>query len=193
MKKIIVTAVLLFLNLTVLLGIIYPLLIGGLGHLFFRNQAEGSLVGKDGNIVGSRLIAQPYTGSRYFHPRPSASDYNTSASGGSNLAPSNRSLINAVRRRIGEAKKDDPMPIPLDMVQTSASGLDPDLSVAAALWQAPRVARARGIDETTMFAIIDRHTEHSLLGFIGEPRVNVLLLNLYLDERFGQGEINERE
>ena len=193
MKKIIVTAVLLFLSLTALLGIIYPLLIWGLGHLFFRNQAEGSLVGKDGDIVGSRLIAQPFTGSRYFHPRPSASDYNASASGGSNLAPSNLALIAAVRRRIGEAKKDDPAPIPPDMVQASASGLDPDISVAAALWQAPRVARARGIDEATMFVIIDRHMEQSFLGFIGEPRVNVLHLNLYLDERYGQGDINERE
>jgi len=193
MKKIIVTAVLLFLSLTVLLGIIYPFLIWGLGHLFYRNQAEGSLVSKDGNIVGSRLIAQPFTGSRYFHPRPSASDYNASASGGSNLGPSNRTLIDAVRKRIEEAKSDDPAPIPLDMVQASASGLDPEISVAAALWQAPRVARVRGIDETTLFAIINRFTEPALLGFIGEPRVNVLLLNLYLDERYGRGENNERK
>lgn len=181
MKKIIVTAALLFLNLTILLGIVYPLLIWGLGHLFFRDQAEGSLIGKDGNIVGSRLIAQPFTGSRYFHPRPSASDYNASASGGSNLAPSNRSLINAVRSRIDEAKKENPVPIPLDMVTTSASGLDPQISVAAALWQAPRVARARGIDEPVLLAIINRFTERPWLGFIGEARVNVLLVNLYLD------------
>lgn len=193
MKKIIVTAVLLFLSLTVLLGIIYPLLIWGLGHIFFRNQAGGSLVGKDGNIVGSRLIAQPFAGSRYFHPRPSASGYDASASGGSNLAPSNRALVDAVRRRIEEAGKDNPRPIPLDMVQASASGLDPDISPAAALWQAPRVARARGIDEMALFAIIKQHTEQSLLGFIGEPRVNVLLLNLYLDERFGRSDNNERE
>jgi K+-transporting ATPase ATPase C chain len=193
MKKIIVTAVLLFLSMTFLLGIIYPLLVWGLGHLFFRNQAEGNLVDMDGNIVGSRLIAQPFTETRYFHPRPSASDYNASASGGSNLAPSNRTLIDAVRKRIEEAKSDDPAPIPLDMVQASASGLDPDISVAAALWQAPRVARARGIDETALFAIIDRHTEPALLGFIGKPRVNVLLLNLDLDERFGRGDNNERK
>jgi len=181
MKKIIVTAALLFLNLTILLGIVYPLLIWSLGHLFFRDQAEGSLVGKDGNIVGSRLIAQPFTGSRYFHPRPSVSDYNASASGGSNLAPSNRSLTSAIRSRIEETKKENPVPIPLDMVTTSASGLDPHISVAAALWQAPRVARARGIDEPALLAIISRFTERPWLGFIGEARVNVLLVNLYLD------------
>jgi K+-transporting ATPase ATPase C chain len=187
MKKIIVTAVLVFLSLTVLLGIIYPFLIWGLGHLFLRNQAEGSLVARDGKIVGSRLIAQPFAGSRYFHPRPSAIGYDAAASGGSNLAPSNRSLINAVRSRIEEAKKGNPTPIPLDLVFSSASGLDPDISVAAALWQAPRVARARGIDETALFAIINRHKEPPLLGFIGEPRVNVLLLNLYLDEYYDRG------
>jgi K+-transporting ATPase ATPase C chain len=184
MKKIIVTAVLLFLSLTILLGIIYPLLIWGLGHLFFRNQAEGSLVGKDGKIVGSRLIAQPFAGSRYFHPRPSAIGYDAAASGGSNLAPSNLTLIRRVRMAVQGLPDGNPDPIPLDLVFASASGLDPDISVAAALWQAPRVARARGIDETLLFAIINRHKEPPLLGFIGEPRVNVLLLNLYLDEYY---------
>lgn len=187
MKKIIVTAVLVFLSLTILLGIIYPLLIWGLGHLFFRNQAEGSLVGKDGKIVGSRLIAQPFTGSRHFHPRPSAIDYDAVASGGSNLAPSNLALIRQVRMAIQGLPDSNPDPIPLDLVFSSASGLDPDISVAAALWQAPRVARARGIDEAVMFAIINRHREPPLFGFIGEPRVNVLLLNLYLDEYYDRG------
>jgi K+-transporting ATPase ATPase C chain len=193
MKRIIATAFLLCACLTVLLGVVYPLLVWGIGQVIFKDRAQGSLIVREGRVVGSRLIAQPFAGFRYFHPRPSAFSHNASASGGSNLAPSNRSLVEAVRRRIEEARKDDPIPIPLDMVQTSASGLDPDISVAAALWQAPRVARVRGIDETTLFAIINRFTEQALLGFIGEPRVNVLLLNLYLDERFGRGDNNERE
>jgi K+-transporting ATPase ATPase C chain len=179
--------------LTLLLGVAYPLLVWGIGQVIFKERAQGSMIFREGRVVGSRLISQPFAGSRYFHPRPSASGYDASVSGGSNLAPSNRALVDAVRRRIEEAGKDDPRPIPLDMVQASASGLDPDISPAAALWQAPRVARARGIDETVLFAIIKRHTEQSLLGFIGEPRVNVLLLNLYLDERFGRGDNNERE
>jgi len=191
MKRIIATALLLTACLTVLLGAVYPLLVWVIGRVIFKEQAQGSMIVREGRTVGSRLIGQRFAAPGYFHPRPSASDYNACASGGSNLAPSNRSLIEVVRRRIEEAKKDDPGPIPLDMVQASASGLDPDISSAAAIWQAPRIARARGIDETTMFAIINRHTEQPLLGFIGEPRVNVLLLNLDLDERFGRGDNNE--
>jgi K+-transporting ATPase ATPase C chain len=193
MKRIIVTAFLLTVCLTLLLGVAYPLLVWGIGQVIFKERAQGSMIFREGRVVGSRLISQPFAGSRYFHPRPSASGYDASVSGGSNLAPSNRALVDAVRRRIEEAGKDDPRPIPLDMVQASASGLDPEISPAAALRQAPRVARARGIDETALFAIIKRHTEQSLLGFIGEPRVNVLLLNLDLDERFGRGDNNERE
>jgi len=193
MKRIIVTAFLLTACLTVLLGVVYPLLVWGIGQVVIKNRAQGSLIVQEGRVIGSRLIAQPFAGSRYFHPRPSASGYNALTSVGSNLAPSNLALIADVRRRIEEAKKDDPVPIPPDMVQASASGLDPDISIAAAMWQAPRVARVRGIDETTLFAIINRFTEQALLGFIGEPRVNVLLLNLYLDERFGRGDNNERE
>jgi potassium-transporting ATPase KdpC subunit len=193
MKRIIVTALLLAAGLTLLLGLAYPLLVWGIGQIFFKEQAQGSMIVREGRTVGSRLIGQPFAGLRYFHSRPSASGYDASASGGSNLAPSNRALVDAVGRRIEAARNGDPRPVPLDMVEASASGLDPDISPAAAAWQAPRVARARGIDETTMFAIIKRHTERPLLGFIGEPRVNVLLLNLYLDERFGRGDNNERK
>jgi len=193
MKRIAITALLLTVFLTLLLGVVYPLVVWGIGQICFKEQARGSMIVREGRTVGSRLIGQPFAGPRYFHPRPSASGYNASVSGGSNLAPSNRALVDAVRRRVEEAGKDDPRPVPLDLVEASASGLDPDISSAAAIWQAPRVARARGIDETTLFAIIRRHTERSLLGFIGEPRVNVLLLNLYLDERFGRGDNNARE
>jgi K+-transporting ATPase ATPase C chain len=192
MKRIIATAFLLTVFLTLLLGAAYPLLVWGIGQLIFKERSQGSMVVREGRVVGSRLIGQPFAGSRYFHPRPSASDYNASASGGSNLAPSNRALVEAVHCRIEEARKDNPLPIPLDMVQASASGLDPEISPTAAWWQAPRIARARGIDEMALFAIIKRHTERSLLGFIGEPRVNVLLLNLDLDERFGRGDNYER-
>jgi len=181
MKRMLITPIVLFLSLTLLLGIIYPLLLWGIGNIFFRDQANGSLVLKGKEIIGSRLIAQSFTESEYFHPRPSTVDYNASASGGSNYGPSNFTLVNTIRHRIERLKNQNPAPIPIDMVMSSASGLDPDISLASALWQVPRVARARGIDEQTLVDIISRHAQRPLFGFIGEARINVLLLNIYLD------------
>ncbi len=191
MKRIITTALILFAVLTILLGIAYPLATWIIGTAFFRNRAEGSFIMHDGKPVGSALIGQPFSRPEYFHPRPSAVGYDASVSGGSNLAPSNPALTDQVKRRIAELEPENPASIPTDMVTSSASGLDPHISAAAALWQAWRVCRSRGIDEPAMVAIINRFTERPCLGFIGEARVNVLLLNFYLDEHSGRGEKNE--
>lgn len=176
-----------FLTMTVLTGVLYPVAVTGLAQLLFPRQAEGSLVVRDGEIVGSELIGQPFSDPRYFWPRPSATSgmpYNAWASGASNLAPTNRKLIEEVRRRADAwraAHPDRPGPPPPDLVTASASGLDPHISPAAALYQAPRVAQARGLPEDVVRQLVLRHTERPLWGFLGEPRVNVLLLNLDLD------------
>jgi K+-transporting ATPase ATPase C chain len=186
-KKILVTACIVFCSLTLLVGIVYPVLVWGIGNLFFRDKAQGSLVIHDGQIIGSLLIAQSFTEPQYLHPRPSTGDYNGTASGGSNYAPSNLVLVDAVRRRVDELKKESSSAVPLDMVMSSASGLDPEISIAAALWQVPRIAQARGIDEQTLVDIIYQHAQMPVLGFIGEARVNVLLVNTYLDDHFEEG------
>lgn len=180
-------ALVLFLLLTVLTGIAYPLLVTGLAQLVFPGRAAGSLVMRDGHAVGSALIGQSFSDPGHFWGRPSATapqPYNGTASTGSNLGPLNAALTDAVKQRIRTLRAADPgntAPIPVDLVSASGSGLDPQISVAAANYQAARVARARGLPEARVQALIAAHSEGRLLGVLGEPRVNVLELNLALD------------
>jgi len=173
---------------TVLTGIIYPLVVTGIAQTAFSHQANGSLIVKDGNSTGSELIGQPFSDPRYFWGRLSATapfPYNAAASSGSNYGPLNPALTEAIQARIDALKAVDPantQPIPVDLVTSSASGLDPDISVAAALYQVPRVARYRGLTEQQVHSLVDRFTEGRQFGILGEPRVNVLKLNLALDE-----------
>jgi K+-transporting ATPase ATPase C chain len=184
------TSVALLLIFTAVTGVLYPLLVTGIAQLVFPAQANGSLIVHDGKTVGSELIGQPFTGPRYFWSRPSATPgfpYNAGASSGSNQGPLNPALHEAVRRRIRDLKAADSLStqtIPVDLVTASGSGLDPHISIMAALSQVPRVARARGLSEEGVRSLVDRHTEGRQLGILGEPRVNVLLLNLALDREF---------
>jgi K+-transporting ATPase ATPase C chain len=181
-------AVSLLVVMTVLLGIVYPLVITGVSMVAFPRQAEGSLIRKDGKLVGSALIGQGFSDPKYFWGRPSATTpqpYNGTGSTGSNLGPLNPALIDAVKanaKGLHDADPDNARPIPVDLVTASASGLDPEISPAAARYQAGRVARARGIQPAQVEALIAAHVQGRLLGFIGEPRVNVLQLNLALDQ-----------
>lgn len=180
-----------FALLSALTGAAYPLLVTGIAQGLFPAQARGSLIERDGKQVGSALIGQSFSDAKYFWGRPSATGpmaNNASASSGSNLGPLNPALTDAVKGRIEALRAADPgnaAPVPVDLVTTSASGLDPHISVAAALYQAGRVARVRNLTAAQVRALIDRHTEGRLFGFIGEPRVNVLLLNLALDATRG--------
>ena len=189
MKTTLRASLVLFLALMLLTGIAYPLLVTGLGQALFPVQAAGSLLFRDGRPIGSALIGQHFAESRYVWGRPSATapmPNNAQASGGSNLGPSNPALLKAVEARIAVLRGVDPgntLPIPVDLVTASASGLDPDISLAGARYQAARVARARGLSEDDVLALIDRHARGGWLGFLGEPRVNVLALNLTLDGR----------
>jgi potassium-transporting ATPase KdpC subunit len=169
---------------TVMFGILYPLAITGLAHVLFPDRANGQLIERNGKVVGSRIIGQAFTGPGYFHPRPSSAGtgYDPTASGGSNLAPTNKALIERVKSDVEKLRAENATgPIPVDLVTTSGSGLDPDISPAAAEFQIPRVARTRGMKEEDVRAIVQRHTKGRDLGFLGEPRVNVLELNLELD------------
>ncbi|MEO8151932.1 MAG: potassium-transporting ATPase subunit KdpC [Rhizobacter sp.] len=187
MKTLIRPALSLFLVLTAITGLAYPLLVTGVARIAFPSQAAGSLLLKDGQPIGSALIGQSFTAPGYFWGRPSATGstpYDATGSGGSNLGPLNPALIDAVKARITALKAADPgnpLPVPVDLVTASASGLDPHISVAGADYQAARVARARGVAPETVQALIARHTEGRLLGLLGEPRVNVLAINLALD------------
>jgi len=180
-------AIVLLALFTLLTGIAYPLAVTSLAQAVFPMQANGSLMGQEGRIVGSALIGQPFDDPRYFWGRPSATapfPYNAAASSGSNLGPSNPALIEAVQARITALRAADPgndAPVPVDLVTASGSGLDPHISVAAALYQAPRVARVRGLNAEAVSQLVAQQAEGRQLGFLGEPRVNVLKLNLALD------------
>ncbi|HEY1469669.1 MAG TPA: potassium-transporting ATPase subunit KdpC, partial [Candidatus Acidoferrum sp.] len=172
---------------TIVFGLIYPLAVTGLSQLIFPRQANGSLVERNGQIVGSRLIAQGFTADKYFHPRPSAAGagYDATSSGGSDLGPTNKQLVDRVKQDVAKLEQENPgTPIPTDMVTTSGSGLDPEISPASAEFQLARVAKARGVSVDALRAVVARHTAARQLGVLGEPRVNVLELNLDLDENY---------
>ncbi len=171
--------------LTVLTGVIYPLTVTGLAQALFRDRANGSLISDNGEVVGSELIGQPFSDPRYFWGRLSATEYDAAASSGSNYGPTNPALLEAIQARIDALRAVDPdneEPIPVDLVTASGSGLDPHISIAAAQYQVSRVARYRGLSEDEVSALVDRFTEGRQFGILGEPRVNVLKLNLALDE-----------
>src|SRR5689334_13868693 len=180
-----VTAVLMTVVTTILLGLIYPLVVTGLAQVIFPDKANGQLIrAADGTVVGSRLIGQPFSTPGYFHSRPSAAGYDAGASTGSNLGPTSRKLIDRVKSDVEKLQAENPgKPVPIDLVTTSGSGLDPHVSLAAAEFQVPRVARERAMSETEVRSIVAAHTEGRQFGFLGEPRVNVLELNLDLDNR----------
>jgi len=189
-------AVVLIVALTVITGLIYPLAVAGIAETVFPYRAQGSLIERDGKVVGSALIGQQFTSDRYFHGRPSATNtpdpkdssktidapYNAANSGGSNLGPTSKALAERVKADVAKLKKENPTsPVPVDLVTTSGSGLDPDISPGAALFQVPRVAKARGLEEQRVRALVASQAGGRTLGLLGEPRVNVLVLNLALD------------
>jgi len=189
-------AIVVLVALTVLTGLVYPLVITGIAQVVFPRQANGSLVERNGKVIGSALIGQDFSSDKYFHGRPSATTtpdpkdptktiaapYNAANSGGSNLAPSNKVLIARVKGDLAKLQKENPgTPVPIDLVTTSASGLDPDISPAAALVQVPRIAKARNLPEDRLRRLVEDNTDDRLLALLGEPRVNVLALNVALD------------
>ena len=184
MKKHFVTSIMMTIVTTILLGLIYPLLMTGLTQLVFPRQANGSLITANGKIVGSHLIGQTFSSPGYFRSRPSAAGngYDAGNSSGSNLGPTNKMLVDRMAGDIQKAQAENPnTPVPMDLVTTSASGLDPHISPEAAAFQVPRIARERGISEADVSALVANHTEARQFGFLGVPRVNVLELNLDLD------------
>ena len=185
MKKNLLISILYTLATTVLLGILYPLAVTGLAQVFFHRQANGDLITAGDKIVGSHLLGQPFTAAGYFYSRPSAAGaagYDPTASGGSNFGPTNKMLIDRVTASVQQLQPTNPnTPIPADLVTTSGSGLDPDISPASSDFQVPRVAKERGMSEQDVRAAVAKHTKGRQLGFLGEPRVNVLDLNLDLD------------
>ena len=186
MKQNLRIAILMTLVTTVLFGLLYPLAVTGLGQLLFPSQANGGLITKNGQIIGSRLIGQPFSSDTYFHGRPSAAgaSYDPVSAGGgaSNLGPTNRQLLDRVKADVVKLHAENPhSPIPVDLVTTSGSGLDPDISPAAAEFQVPRVSRARRVSEAALRSLIAKHLLPRQLGSLGEPRINVLELNLDLD------------
>jgi potassium-transporting ATPase KdpC subunit len=189
-------AIVVLLALTLITGLVYPLAMTGIAQVIFSDQANGSLIRQNGKVVGSALIGQSFTSDRYFHGRPSATTapdpkdpsktvpapYNAANSGGSNLGPSNKALVDRVKGDIAKLQKENPgTPVPIDLVTTSGSGLDPDISPEAALFQVPRIAKARNLPEDRIRQLVEDNTEDRLFGLLGEPHVNVLQLNLALD------------
>jgi K+-transporting ATPase ATPase C chain len=184
MKKNLLIAVLMTIATTILLGLIYPLVVTGLAQVIFPDKANGQLIQRDGQVVGSRLIGQPFGGPGYFHSRPSAAGngYDAANSGGSNLGPTNQKLVDRFKQDLSKLQAENPgKPVPIDLLTTSASGLDPDITPAGAEFQVPRVARERNMSEDAVRQLVARHTEGRQFGFLGEPCVNVLTLNLELD------------
>lgn len=185
MKKNIITSILMTIVTTILLGLIYPLIVTGLAQLIFPNKANGQLIVKNGQVVGSRIIGQGFSGPGYFHSRLSAAGngYDATSSGGSNLGPTNQKLIDRVKADAERLQTENPgKPVPIDLVTTSASGFDPEISPAAAEFQVPRIAKERGMTEEDVRQFVAKHTLGRQWGFLGEPRVNVLELNLDLNE-----------
>lgn len=188
MKKNLITAILYTIVTTVLLGLVYPLVVTGLAQLLFKDKANGQLITKDGKVIGSRILAQPFTGPQYFHPRPSAAGangYDATNSGGTNWGPTNQKLIDRVKGDVSSLQAENAgKAIPVDLVTASGSGLDPHITPAGAAFQVSRVARTRGISESDLRNLLAQHTEGRQFGFLGEARVNVLELNLALDEKY---------
>jgi K+-transporting ATPase ATPase C chain len=184
MRRNLITAVLYTIVTTVLFGLVYPFVVTGLAQVFFHDKANGQLLYKDGQLVGSRIIGQPFTAPQYFHSRPSAAGngYDAANSGGSNYAPTNKKLIDRVAGDLATYQPEHPgVDVPIDLVTASGSGLDPDITPAAAEFQVARVAKERHLPEDKVRSLVLEHTKGRQLGFLGEPRVNVLLLNLDLD------------
>jgi len=187
MKKNFITAILMTIATTLLLGIVYPLVVTGLAQVMFPKQANGQLIVKGGKTVGSSIIGQGFSGAGYFHSRPSAAGngYDAANTNGSQLGPTNQKLMDRVKRDVSTAQSDNPgTPVPIDLVTASGSGIDPHITPAAAEFQLTRVARERGIGIDQLRAVVSKHTEGRQFGFLGEARVNVLELNLELDERY---------
>ena len=186
MKKNLITAVLMTIATTILLGVVYPLVVTAVVQVLFKDKANGQIIHRDGEAIGSRIIAQPFTSQKYFHPRPSnaGNGFDAANSGGTNYASTNQKLVERVRTDATSLHQENPnQQIPVDLLTTSASGLDPEISPAAAEFQVPRVARERGLSEAVVRDLVRRHTYQRDLGLLGEPRVNVLELNLDLDSQ----------
>lgn len=186
MKKNLITAILMTIVTTILFGLVFPFIVTGIARIW-SDKADGQLIRRNGVVIGSRIIAQPFTGAGYFHPRPSVAGngWDPLNSGGSNYGPTNQKLIDRVKGDVATLQAENPgKPIPVDAVTTSGSGLDPDITPANADFQVPRVAKARDISETELRKFVQEHTQGRQFGFLGEPRVNVLEVNLALDEKF---------